>query len=194
MNLAPVVLEGRMVRLEPLTLDHVDALCAVGLDPSLWALTTIRVTDVDDMRRYVETALADQRAGTALPFATIERATGTVVGTTRFGSAVHEHARVEIGWTWIAPPWQRTGVNTEAKYLMLRHAFEVLQTRRVELKTSALNARSRAAILRIGATEEGTLRKHMINADGSARHSVYFSVTDDEWPRVRARLEAMLTR
>ena len=194
MNLAPVTLEGHVVRLEPLTLDHVDALCAVGLDPSLWALTTIRVNDVDDMRRYVESALADQRAGTALPFATIERATGTVVGTTRFGSAVHEHARVEIGWTWIAPPWQRTGVNTEAKYLMLRHAFEVMLTRRVELKTSALNARSRAAILRIGATEEGTLRKHMINADGSARHSVYFSVTDDEWPRVRERLEAMLTR
>ncbi|HET7187844.1 MAG TPA: GNAT family protein [Gemmatimonadaceae bacterium] len=194
MNLAPVVLEGRVVRLEPLTLDHVDALCAVGLDPSLWALTTIQVKDVGDMRRYVQTALDEQRAGTALPFVTIERATGTVVGTTRFGSAVHEHARVEIGWTWIAPPWQRTGVNTEAKYLMLRHAFEVLKTRRVELKTSARNARSRAAILRIGATEEGTLRKHMINADGSARDSVYFSVTDDEWPRVRARLEGMLAR
>jgi len=194
MNLAPVVLEGRVVRLEPLTLDHVDALSAVGLDPSLWALTTIRVNDVDDMRRYVQTALDEQRAGTALPFATMERATGTVVGTTRFGSAVHEHARVEIGWTWIAPPWQRTAVNTEAKYLMLRHAFEVLKIRRVELKTSALNARSRAAILRIGATEEGTLRKHMINADGSARDSVYFSVTDDEWPRVRTRLEAMLAR
>ena len=194
MNLAPVVLEGRVVRLEPLTLDHVDALSAVGLDPSLWALTTIRVNDVDDMRRYVQTALDEQRAGTALPFATIARATGTVVGTTRFGSAVHEHARVEIGWTWIAPPWQRTAVNTEAKYLMLRHAFEVLRIRRVELKTSALNARSRAAILRIGATEEGTLRKHMINADGSARDSVYFSVTDDEWPRVRTRLEVMLAR
>ena len=194
MNLAPVVLEGRVVRLEPLTLDHVDALSAVGLDPSLWALTTIRVNDVDDMRRYVQTALDEQRAGTALPFATMERATGTVVGTTRFGSAVHEHARVEIGWTWIAPPWQRTAVNTEAKYLMLRHAFEVLKIRRVELKTSALNARSRAAILRIGATEEGTLRKHMINADGSARDSVYFSVTDDEWPRVSARLEERLAR
>ena len=194
MNLAPVVLEGRVVRLEPLTLDHVEALSAVGLDPSLWALTTIRVNDSDDMRRYVQTALDEQRAGTALPFATIARATGTVVGTTRFGSAVHEHARVEIGWTWIAPPWQRTAVNTEAKYLMLRHAFEVLKIRRVELKTSALNARSRAAILRIGATEEGTLRKHMINADGSARDSVYFSVTDDEWPRVRTRLEVMLAR
>jgi RimJ/RimL family protein N-acetyltransferase len=140
----------------------------------------------------VESALAEQRAGTALPFATVERASGTVVGTTRFASAVHEHARVEIGWTWIAPRWQRTGVNTEAKLLMLRHAFDVMRVRRVELKTSALNLRSRAAILRIGASEEGTLRKHMINADGSARHSVYFSVTDDDWATVRPRLEAML--
>jgi RimJ/RimL family protein N-acetyltransferase len=191
MNLAPVTLEGRIVRLEPLGLEHVDALCAVGLEPSLWAFTTMQITTPEQMRAYVETGLAEQRAGTALPFATVERATGTVVGTTRFANAVHEHARVEIGWTWIAPPWQRTGVNTEAKLLMLRHAFEVLRVRRVELKTSALNVRSRAAIRRIGATEEGTLRKHMINADGSARHSVYFSVLDDEWPAVEARLDAM---
>jgi RimJ/RimL family protein N-acetyltransferase len=191
-NLAPVTLEGRVVRLEPLGLHHLDALCAVGLEPSLWAFTTVRITTPEQMRAYVETGLAEQRAGTALPFATVERASGTVVGTTRFAGAVHEHARVEIGWTWIAPPWQRTGVNTEAKLLMLRHAFDVLRVRRVELKTSALNLRSRAAIRRIGATEEGTLRKHMINADGSARDSVYFSVIDDEWPAVRARLESML--
>jgi RimJ/RimL family protein N-acetyltransferase len=191
MNLAPVTLEGRVVRLEPLGLEHLDALCAVGLEPALWAFTTIQITTPAEMRAYVETALTEQRAGTALAFATVERASGTVVGTTRFANAVHEHARVEIGWTWIAPRWQRTGVNTEAKLLMLRHAFEVLRVRRVELKTSALNLRSRAAIRRIGATEEGTLRKHMINADGSARHSVYFSVLDDEWPAVEARLEAM---
>ncbi len=192
MNLAPVTLEGRVVRLEPLGLHHLEGLCAVGLDPSLWAFTTMRVTTPEQMRSYVESALAEQRMGTALPFATIERASGTIIGTTRFATAVHEHARVEIGWTWIAPPWQRTAVNTEAKYLMLRHAFDVMGARRVELKTSALNARSRAAILRIGATEEGTLRKHMINADGSARDSVYFSVIDDEWAAVRKRLEAML--
>jgi RimJ/RimL family protein N-acetyltransferase len=191
MNLAPVTLEGRVVRLEPLGLEHLGALCAVGLEPSLWAFTTIQITTPAEMRGYVDTALAEQRAGTALAFATVDRATGTVVGTTRFANAVHEHARVEIGWTWVAPRWQRTGVNTEAKLLMLRHAFEVLRVRRVELKTSALNLRSRAAIRRIGATEEGTLRKHMINADGSARHSVYFSVLDDEWPAVQARLEAM---
>jgi Acetyltransferases, including N-acetylases of ribosomal proteins len=192
MNLAPVTLEGRVVRLEPLGLQHLDALCAIGLEPSLWAFTTVQITTPAQMRGYVETALAEQRAGTALPFATVERAGGTVVGTTRFANAVHEHARVEIGWTWIAPQWQRTAVNTEAKLLMLRHAFEALQVRRVELKTSALNLRSRAAIRRIGAVEEGTLRKHMINADGSARDSVYFSIVDDEWPEVGARLAALM--
>ncbi len=192
MNVGPVTLEGRVVRLAPLGRHHLDALCAVGLEPSLWALTTISVATREDMRAYVESALTEQAAGTAIPFATVERASGTVVGSTRFANAVPEHARVEIGWTWIAAPWQRTAVNTEAKYLMLRHAFEVLGCRRVELKTSARNLRSQAAMRRIGATEEGTLRKHMINADGSARHSVYFSVIDDEWPQVRARLEALL--
>jgi len=187
-----VTLEGRVVRLEPLGLHHFDALCEVGLDPSLWALTTVAIRTRDDLRRYLETALADQAAGVALPFATVVRDGGVVVGSTRFGSIVPEHKRVEIGWTWITPRWQRTAVNTEAKYLMLRHAFDVWGCRRVELKTSARNARSRAAMLRIGATEEGTLRKHMINADGSARSSVYFSVIDDEWDRVRAHLEKLL--
>jgi RimJ/RimL family protein N-acetyltransferase len=192
MDLTPVTLEGRVVRLEPLGLHHLDALCAVGLEPSLWALTTVRIASPDDMRRYVESALAEQAAGTARAFATVLRDGSRVVGSTRFGSIVPEHRRVEIGWTWISPRWQRTAVNTEAKYLMLRHAFEGWGCRRVELKTNALNARSRAAMLRVGAREEGTLRKHMINADGSARDSVYFSVIDDEWPQVRARLEGML--
>ena len=192
MNLAPATLEGHVIRLEPLGIHHLDALCEVGLDPSLWALTTTDIRSRDDMRRYLETALAERAAGSAMPFATVVRDGDVVVGSTRFGNIVPEHARVEIGWTWIAPRWQRTAVNTEAKYLMLRHAFQVWNCRRVELKTNVLNARSRAAMLRIGAIEEGTLRKHMINADGSARDSMYFSVFDDEWPTVRARLEGML--
>jgi RimJ/RimL family protein N-acetyltransferase len=192
LDLSPVVLEGGTVRLEPLELRHLDALCAVGLEPSLWAFTPNRVTNVDDMRGYVETALAERHAGTALPFATVERATGTVVGSTRFANAVPAHRRVEIGWTWIAPRWQRTGVNTEAKYLMLRHAFEVMGCRRVELKTSTRNARSRAAMLRIGATEEGVLRQHMVNPDGSSRDTVYLSILDGEWPAVRRRLEGLM--
>ncbi|MEO7711446.1 MAG: GNAT family protein [Gemmatimonadaceae bacterium] len=192
MSIASIVLEGRVVQLEPMTIGHVDALCRVGLDASLWALTTTRVETRDDMQRYVEHALAEQAAGTALPFVTKARDSGEVIGSTRFANIVHEHARAEIGWTWISPRWQRTAVNTEAKYLMLRHAFERMECRRVELKTNALNARSRAAMLRIGATEEGTLRRHMINADGSPRDSVYFSIIAEEWPTVRARLEEML--
>jgi N-acetyltransferase len=191
---SPVVLEGTVVRLEPLALHHLDALCAVGLEPSLWALTTSRIVSRGDMQHYVEAALGEQAVGSALPFATVERATNTVVGSTRYGNIVPQHRRAEIGWTWIAPRWQRTAVNTEAKYLMLRHAFDVMACRRVELKTSALNARSRAAMLRIGATEEGTLRRHMVQPDGSARDSVYFSVIDEEWPAVRERLEEMLRR
>ncbi len=194
MDLAPVVLEGDVVRLEPLRLDHVEALSAVGLDPSLWALTTIRVHTPAKMRAYVEDALTEQRAGASLPFATVERATGRVIGSTRFGNITPAHRRVEIGWTWIAPAWQRTAVNTEAKLLMMRHAFDTLGCRRVELKTSALNLRSRNAMLRIGAIEEGTLRQHMINSDGSNRDSVYFSVLDSEWPVVQARLRTFLDR
>jgi RimJ/RimL family protein N-acetyltransferase len=193
-DLSPVTLEGTIVRLEPLGLHHLDALCAVGLDPSLWTITASRMQSADDMRRYVETALAEQEAGTALAFATVERASNTVVGSTRFANAVHEHRRVEIGWTWISPRWQRTGVNTEAKYLMLRHAFDVLRCRRVELKTNALNTRSRGAMLRIGATEEGTLRSHMVQPDGSRRDSVYFSVIDREWPAVKAHIEGLIGR
>jgi len=156
------------------------------------ALTSNRVATEGDMREYEEQALADQKAETALPFATVEQATGRVVGSSRFGNYVEVHRRIEIGWTWIAPAWQRTAVNTEAKLLMLTHAFETLGCRRVELKTSAKNARSRAAMLRIGASEEGTLRQHMINPDGSSRDSVYFSILDGEWPRVKERLKAML--
>jgi RimJ/RimL family protein N-acetyltransferase len=187
------ILEGAIVRLEPLSRDHLDGLIAAGVDPELWRFTTSRVHSPDEMRGYVEQALAERNAGTSLPFATIHRATGNVIGSTRFGNITTDHRRCEIGWTWISRPWQRSAVNTEAKYLMLRHAFEQWQCIRVELKTSARNERSRRAILRIGATEEGTLRQHMINADGSLRDTVYFSILDREWPAVKARLESMLT-
>jgi RimJ/RimL family protein N-acetyltransferase len=192
MDLTPRVLEGPNVRLEPLTLQHLDGLCDAGLDPELWKLTVSRIKTRADMQRYLEEALADQRAGTALPFATVWRATGRIIGSTRFGNASPINRRVEIGWTWLARSWQRTGANTEAKYLMLRQAFEGWGCIRVELKTSALNHRSRAAILRIGAREEGILRHHMINEDGSLRDSVFFSLLADEWPDARRRLEGML--
>jgi RimJ/RimL family protein N-acetyltransferase len=192
MDLTPRALEGPNVRLEPLTPEHLDGLCDAGLDPELWKLTVSRIGTRADMQRYLEEALAEQRAGTALPFATVWRASGRVIGSTRFGNASPPNRRVEIGWTWLARAWQRTGANTEAKYLMLRHAFDHWGCIRVELKTSALNQRSRAAILRIGAREEGTLRHHMINEDGSLRDSVFYSLLAEEWPEARGRLESML--
>jgi RimJ/RimL family protein N-acetyltransferase len=192
MKVVPVTLEGTHVRLEPLSLDHHPALCEAGLDPELWRWTSADVRTPEDLRRYLQRALQDQREGRALPFATVERSGGKPVGSTRFGSIEPEHRRVEIGWTWITRAWQRTAINTEAKYLMLRHAFEVWGVQRVEFKTHAMNYRSRTAIARIGAKEEGTLRKHMISERGLPRDSVYFSIIDTEWADVKAALEAKL--
>lgn len=180
------------MRLEPLSLDHLPGLVAVGLDPELWRWMPIVVSTAEQMKELVETAIQDHQNNAALPFATIERSSGKVVGTTRLFNIEHTHRRVEIGWTWIARPWQRTAVNTEAKFLMLRHAFEKLGCIRVELKTDSLNERSRAAILRLGAKEEGTLRNHMIVSTGRIRHTIYFSILDSEWSVVKAGLEAKL--
>lgn len=188
----PIVLEGDTVRLEPLSPGHLDGLCEVGLDPDLWRWTTNVVDSRERMQRYVETALSEQARGVALPFATLERATGRVIGSTRFGNIDLSHRKVEIGWTWVARPWQRTAANTEAKLLMLAHAFDALGCLRVELKTDALNERSRRAIRRLGAVEEGTLRCHMITDSGRLRDTVYFSIVRPEWPVVRARLRGFL--
>lgn len=187
-------LEGIHVRLEPLTEAHVQPLAEVAFDAELWRWTTTQIHTLGDLAAYVESALQAQRAGTALPYATIDRLTGRVVGSTRFGNVDAANRRVEIGWTWVARPWQRTAVNTEAKYLMLRWAFEELDCIRVEFKTDALNERSRNAIVRIGAVQEGLLRSHMITDTGRIRDTVYFSVIDSEWPGVRAALEQKLSR
>jgi RimJ/RimL family protein N-acetyltransferase len=192
MPLDAVTLEGRFVRLEPLALTHIDALAAVGLDPDLWKWTTTSLRTPEEVQAYVQSAIDDRGAGRALPFATIERATGTAIGCTRFMNISMPDKRVEIGSTWVAGPWQRTPVNTEAKLLMLRHAFEALGCIRVELKTDRLNERSRNAIKRIGGVEEGILRQHMITASGRLRDTVYYSILDSEWPGVRDRLEARL--
>ena len=194
MIVEPVTLEGKHVRLEPLSLAHHAALCEAGLDEDVWRWIAAPVRGPEEMRGYIEMALAEQAAGTALPFATIERASGRAIGSTRYGNIDRSNRHVEIGWTWIARPWQRTAVNTEAKYLMLRHAFETLDCIRVELKTDSLNERSRQAILRIGAQEEGTFRNHMITASGRIRHTVYYSIIDSEWPAVKASLEGKLSR
>ena len=194
MDLSPVTLAGRHVRLVPLTLEHVPALWEVGNDDDLWRWTLSHPRSEDDMRRYVQAALDRRAEGGAMPFATLEAATGRVIGSTRYHNIEPPHRRVEIGYTFVARPWQRTPANTEAKFLMLRHAFESLGCVRVELRTNALNQRSRNAILRIGGVEEGTLRRHMADDAGRFRDTVYFSILDDEWPGVKERLEARLAR
>jgi N-acetyltransferase len=192
MKIEPVVLEGAHVRLEPLARGHLAGMCAVGLDKELWRWIPVPVRTAEEMAEYVETALTEQASGMTLPFALIEKASGRVIGSTRYANIERVHHRVEIGWTWVAREWQRTAVNTEAKYLLLRHAFETLGCMRVELKTDSLNTKSRNAILRIGAREEGTFRNHMITASGRVRHTVYFSIVKEEWPEVKDRLEGRL--
>ena len=188
----PVVLEGRHVRLEPLAKEHLAGLARVGLDEELWRWIPVPVRTAEELAEYIETALEEQKRGVSLPFALIEKATGRAIGSTRYGNIDRTHHRVEIGWTWVAREWQRSAVNTEAKYLLLQHAFETLGCIRVELKTDSLNEKSRAAILRIGAKEEGIFRNHMITSSGRLRHSVYFSIVNSEWPAVKARLESLL--
>ena len=187
-----VTLAGEHVQLEPMLEAHHAALAEVGLDEDLWKWIPVPVRTAEEMKAYVDAALAEQARGASLPFTIVERATGNVIGSTRYANIERIHRRVEIGWTWVARPWQRTAVNTECKYMLLKHAFETLGCIRVELKTDSLNERSRAAILRIGAKEEGVFRNHMITASGRIRHSVYFSITDSEWPVVKRRLEEKL--
>lgn len=191
----PITLEGSVVRLEPIRRDHAGDFWDVAKDAldDIFQWIPYRMKTRDDFQRLVEKGLDEQKRGESVVFATVECGSGRVIGSTRYMNIDRINRRVEIGSTWIAPPWQRTAVNTEAKYLMLRHAFEVWNCFRVELKTDALNVKSRNAILRIGAKEEGTLRRHVITWTGRVRDSVYFSILDSEWPEVRARLEAMLT-
>ncbi len=192
MAISSLVLEGMHVRLEPLAKAHLTGLAEVGLEEELWRWIPTPVRTQQEMAAYIETALDEQERGVSLPFAIIDRATGRAIGSTRYGNIDRTNYRVEIGWTWVAREWQRTAVNTEAKYLLLKHAFETLGCMRVELKTDSLNERSRAAILRIGAREEGIFRNHMITSSGRIRHTVYFSIIDSEWPAVKARLESIL--
>ena len=189
-----VTLEGRFVRLVPMSLQYLEDLCEFGLDPELWKLSMPMIRTRDDMQRYIETALREREEGKSLPFVTIEKTSGKAVGSSRYGNIAMEHRRLEIGWTWIAPVWQRTAVNTEAKLLMLTHAFEQLHCMRVEFKTDSLNERSQNALKRIGAKQEGIFRNHMITPSGRIRHSVYFSITDEEWPVVKRSLETKLAQ
>jgi len=191
-----VTLQGSAVRLEPLRREHADSFWGIAKndleDIFRWIPYSMKTRE--DFEKLINNAFAEQERGESVVFATVERSSGRTIGSTRFMNIDRINRRVELGSTWIAPAWQRTGINTEAKYLMLRHAFEMWECMRVELKTDALNQKSRKAILRIGAKEEGTLRRHLITWTGRVRDTVYFSVLDNEWPEVKARLEAMRER
>src|ERR1700735_3280043 len=191
---ALVTLQGSVVRLEPIRSDHANLFWQAAKDAldNIFQWIPYRMKTPEDFGHLIEKALAEQERGESVVFATIECSSGQVIGSTRFMNIDRANRRVEIGSTWIAPAWQRTAVNTEAKYLMLRHAFEVWKCIRVELKTDALNQRSRNAILRIGAKEEGMLRKHLITWTGRVRDTAYFSILDTEWIGAKGRLEAGL--
>lgn len=189
----PVTLRGHAVRLEPLSEAHVPALARVGLDDALWRWIPTPVTSVDEMQAYVRTALDEQARGVSLPFAIVDAGTHQVIGSTRYGNIDVRNRRLEIGWTWVARSHQRTRANTSAKRALLGHAFDVLGANRVELKTDLLNEKSRNAILRIGAVQEGILREHVLCASGRMRDTVYFSILASEWPAVRRQLDERLS-
>lgn len=192
----PVTLEGSAVRLEPLRREHARLFWEIAKNDleDIFRWIPYSMKTAQDFERVIAKAFDEQESGESVVFATVERKSGLTIGSTRFMNIDRTNRRVEIGSTWIAPAWQRTAINTEAKCLMLRHAFEVWNCLRVELKTDALNQKSRNAILRIGAKQEGTLRRHLITWNGRVRDTVYFSVLDNEWPEVKARLEAMRAR
>lgn len=193
-RLQPVTLAGEVVRLEPLTASHAEPLAQVGLHPELWRLQPEPVQTLDDMQRYVDRALAGQRDGNCLPFVIVRQDNGQVIGATRYMDIALAHKRLEIGGTWITPASQRSGANTEAKFLLLQHAFETIGIMRIVFKTELSNMQSRQAILRIGGVEEGVFRKHLIAQSGRARDMVYFAILDEDWPAVKARLLMRMRR
>ncbi len=191
----PVLLTGRHVQLEPLAPQHAAALFAASRDPEIWTYLLVpQFASVGDVQKWIEESIVSQAAGQEISFATIRRSDGVPVGSTRFLDIRRAHRTLEIGWTWLAPEARRTPVNTEAKFLMLRHAFEVLGAVRLQLKTDERNARSRAAISRLGAVFEGMLRNYQTYSHGFVRNTAMFSITDAEWPAVKSRLEEMLAR
>ena len=192
MDISPVTLEGQHTRLEPLSLAHAEGLIDAAADGELWNSIMTVVPTRDTVGEYINEALKAQEQGSELPFVIVQKPTGSIVGTTRFYEIQTKDRRVAIGYTWISRSAQRTGVNTEAKLLLLTHAFEHWQCNRVEFITDVLNEQSRAAILRLGAKEEGILRNHMIMPGGRIRDSVCFSIIAAEWPEVKGRLSVKL--
>ena len=195
MEVKPVVLQGKYVRLEPMTEAHVPALAQIGVGQNFWDFMVYgNMNTVEDMRNWVMDILSRAEKGTDLPFVAIHLASSRVAGATRYLNIMPNDRGLEIGGTWYGAEFQRTVVNTECKYLLLSHAFETLGCIRVQLKTDSRNERSQKAIERIGAVKEGILRNHMILPDGHYRHSVFYSILDTEWPEVKKKLEEMMVR
>ncbi len=195
MNIQPVTLEGHVVRLVPMTLEHIPELAIAGDDESIWQYMRYgNIYNEECIRAWVQDLLQAQEIGTDLPFTVFHLDSGQVVGATRYLNINIKDRAVEIGGTWYAVAFQRTAVNTECKYLLLKYAFETLGVIRVQFKTDLRNIRSQHAIERIGAVKEGVLRNHMILPDGYIRHSVFYSIVDEEWPAVKANLEVKLNR
>ena len=195
MNVSPVTLAGRAVRLEPLEEKHHAALARHGADGELWRYSLCRREDpAESVRVWCESVRAAQARGDGVAWAVVDAASGEAVGGTTYLDVAEAHQRLEIGNTWLGRATWRTAINTEAKFLLLRHAFETLGANRVQLKTDARNVRSQAAIARIGAVREGVLRAQMVMPDGWVRDSVMFSIVAAEWPAAKVRLEAMIAR
>lgn len=194
MIVEPVALEGQLVRLESLCTDHLPALAEAAFSSEVWRWMPIRMETEADLRIWIAQALDQAAAGKALPWVTWSKADGRIIGSTRYMDIDARNRGLEIGGTWLAPAWQRSGINVEAKYLQLQHAFERLGAIRVSFKTHHNNLQSQTAIAALGAKHEGVFRNHMIMPDGSFRHSVWYSITSDDWPAVRTALEARMAR
>ncbi len=194
MDTTPVVLNGNRVLLEPLTQEHLPELAEIAFEPSIWRWTSRRITTSGELQIFFDIALAEIKAGTAVAWVTRCRATGKIAGSTRLYEISQEHRTMELGGTWLHPEYHRTGINVEAKYLQLTHAFERMNSMRVSLKTHHENLKSQTAIVALGAKFEGIFRNHMIMPDGSIRHSYWYSIVRDDWPEAKANLEARLAR
>jgi RimJ/RimL family protein N-acetyltransferase len=184
----PALLENQIALLKPLEKEHFEGLIAVGLDPALWVMSPRKIETREDLRSYLETAMNEKAQGISIPFVIIDKRSNEIAGSTHYANLVPEHKRLEIGWTWIGTKFQRNGLNRAVKFELLRYGFEVLNLSRIELKTDALNLQSRNAMKKIGATEEGVFRQHMITHSGRVRDTVYLSILKEEWPEIRERI------
>lgn len=185
-----IILENERARLEPLQPHHFEILDPIAQQKEMWEFTLAKINTTEDFKKYFDEAMTEKAAGLSYPFAIYDKREKMYAGSTRFGNISLPHKRLEIGWTWYHPQLQRTGLNRQCKFLLLSYCFEELGLNRVELKTSHLNQKSQTAMRKIGATEEGIFRNHLINEDGSIRHSVFFSFIKEEWPHIRSTIFA----